>query len=87
MDKDKPARADGVVRHNCLTCAHDGKGSDGCGAMGRSGLLTRDPAKREHREAINEWIYRCACRTGPDGEHGWAMPDGEGGGCPGWVQR
>ena len=84
MDKDKPRGADGVVRHNCWTCKHDGKGPLGCGAMGRSGLLTRDPAKRKLREAVNEWIYRCIKAGAVDG---WAMPEGDADGCPGWVQR
>ena len=86
MDKDKPLGADGVVRHNCWTCKHDGNGPLGCGAMGRVGLLTRDPATREHREAVNDWIYRCVV-GGPEGDLGWAMPTDEADGCPGWVQR
>ena len=75
------------VKHNCWTCRHDGRGPLGCGALGRTGIETRNPVKRALRVAVDDWIDADDMGGPSSDKHGWAMPREDADGCPGWQER
>ena len=83
----RAAAGGGDVRANCWTCRHDGIGPLGCGAMGRTGIETRDRIERAARGEIDAWIDREGMGGASSDKHGWAMPREDADGCPGWVRR
>ncbi len=79
MDKDKPARADGVVRHNCWTCHNCVGTGSGCAAL--DGLRHVVPPA-----LVRDWLHTVEW-SGEADAAGFAMPVPESDGCPGWVRR